>query len=100
MGYWSDVAFVVPNTAPQFEEIDDEIRLAGERSGYRLYTAKVVKWYESYPLPIAVMKYLDSLEPDKFRFLRVGEDDDDTEDLGCLIDNPFDLGFAKRITHS
>lgn len=40
------------------------------------------------------------LEDEDFRFLRVGEDHDDTEVRGCFWENPFDMELLRGISFS
>jgi hypothetical protein len=101
MGYRSEVAFVVPESAPRFEEVENCFEDVIERDGCRLYYATWIKWYEDYPIVQAVTDYLVSLEDDgkseDYLFIRLGEDYNDIEEEGEFWDNPFDLGWARKI---
>lgn len=61
-----------------------------------------IKWYDfdpSYYPEIHFMdKFLESLDEDDFRFIRIGEAYDDTEVRGLFVENPFDLELARDIT--
>ena len=52
-----------------------------------IYSWECIKWYDSYPEVEAVEDFMSRLEledmEDSFRFVRVGEDCDDTEQRGC-----------------
>jgi hypothetical protein len=102
MGYISQVAFVIEKST--FEEIltklnnidQDEIKeLATEYEDQFLIKYDHVKWYPEYEL----VKVIKSIHPDKIHFLRFGEDYDDYEERGNLIDK-FNLCFTREITHS
>ena len=100
MGYRSEVAFVVPDSAPRFEEMENCFEDIIEKDGYRLYHSTWLKWYEDYPIVHAVQEYLFSLDEDggeDYLFIRLGEDNADVEEEGGLWDNPFDLGWARKI---
>jgi hypothetical protein len=101
MGYRSEVAFVVPESAPRFEEVDNCFEDIIERDGYRLYHSTWLKWYEDFPIVISVSDYLTSLDQedktDDYLFIRLGEDNGDVEEEGDLWDNPFDLGWTRKI---
>ena len=60
------------------------------------------KWYTGdpkyYPEIDFIDNFLDSLNEDDFRFIRIGEEYDDTEVLGGFVENPFDLELAREIT--
>jgi hypothetical protein len=96
MGYRSEVAFVVPASAPRFEEIEDCFDKIEERDGYRLYHAAWVKWYDDVPVVQAVNTYLNGLT-DQHRFIRIGEDYDDVETWGHLQGDPFDLRWVREV---
>lgn len=102
MGYRSDVAFVVPESAPRFEELDKDVFDVHEKGGYRLYHVEQIKWYPDDEVVKAVTAYmykLDNLCDDdqRYLFIRLGEDTDDNEVRGYLYDNPFDLRHIRRI---
>ena len=55
-----------------------------------------VKWYEDYEDVKSVMGVLDKLEIEDYGYLRIGEDDDDTERLGSPHD--FELYCSRTIS--
>lgn len=61
-----------------------------------------LKWYESepdfYPDIYFMQELMDALDDDDYRFIRIGEDYDDTEVRGAFTENPFDLELARSIT--
>lgn len=63
---------------------------------------KTIKWYtcdpQYYPAVDFLDKPLSTLDEDEFRFIRIGEDYDDTEVRGYFWENPFDLELARSIT--
>lgn len=102
MGYRSDVAFVVPDSAPRFEEMDKHVFDVHEKGGYRLYVVEQIKWYPDDEIVQAVTQYMDKLDKlcddnQRYRFLRFGEEKDHIEDRGYLYDNPFNLCWTRRI---
>ena len=104
MGYRSQVGFVVPDTAPKFEEIEDAcFDDVYERDGYRLYAAEWVKWYEDFEIVQAVEKYLDKLdEEDRYEdyvFVRIGEELADVDERGSMWKNPFEFGWSRQIVY-
>lgn len=60
-----------------------------------------VKWYQYDPVYFPeidfIEKLLNALDEDDFRFIRIGEDYDDTEVRGLFTENPFDLELARGI---
>jgi len=104
MGYRSEVAFIVPDTAPKFEEIDDCFDSIIEKDGYRLYHATWLKWYEDFPIVQAVNEYLATLDENetekRYLFIRIGEDAADVDEEGNFWDNPFDMGWVRKIEFS
>jgi len=104
MGYRSEVAFIVPENAPHFEEIDNCFDTVVEKDGLRLYHATWLKWYEDFPVVQAVTSYLskldDTIEEERYLFIRLGEDTSDAEEEGNLWDNPFNLGWTRKIEFS
>jgi hypothetical protein len=97
MGYRSEVAFIVPESAPKFEDVENCFETIKESDGYRLYHGTWLKWYEDYPAPQAVASYLADLEPEEYLFIRLGEDSNDIEEEGEFWDNPFGLGWVRQI---
>ena len=101
MGYRSEVAFVVPDSAPRFENREDNcFETVREEDGCRLYHTSWMKWYENdsdYPIVQAVMDYLSELDDEDFLFIRIGDDVGDIEEVGYFFDNPFNLGYTRRI---
>jgi hypothetical protein len=99
MGYRSEVAFIVPEKAPRFEEIENCFATIKEKDGLRLYHSSWLKWYEDFEIVQAVESYLDELDEneDRFLFIRLGEDGNDIEERGNLWDNPFGLGWCRKI---
>ena len=63
---------------------------------------KAIKWYTCDPKYYPAVDFLDrllaTLDEDEFRFIRIGEDYDDTEVRGYFWENPFDLELARSIT--
>lgn len=47
-----------------------------------------------------IEQLMAELEDEDFRFLRVGEDHDDTGVRGCFRENPFDMGLLRGISFS
>lgn len=101
MGYRSEVAFVVPDGAPRFEEVDNVFDEIKEQNGYRLYHGDWLKWYEDYPIVQAVDAYFSKMmdeDRDDYLFIRIGESSDDVDEDGCFWDNPFGLSWTRKIT--
>lgn len=99
MGYYSDTTIVMTKElAAAFEDAVDhcpaedkpvveefvramaEIRTSG--NGDRVYSWTDVKWYPSYPEISFIETFLDNADWD-YKFMRLGEDDDDVEVRGC-----------------
>ena len=65
-----------------------------------------IKWYDSYPEIRAIQEFLDDCEMDDFddiehswdhyRFVRLGENHDDTEIMGDLCS--WDINFTRELT--
>ena len=47
-----------------------------------LYNFDHIKWYDYFPEIAFVEHFLDTLEDEQYHFVRVGEEPDDTEELG------------------
>lgn len=120
MGYYSETAIALTNKG--VKTLQDKLDLATpeiEKEIYSLLNAAnqhyvdadsnaevwhwdFLKWYESepefYPDIYFMQELLDSLDDDDYRFIRIGEDYDDTEVRGEFTENPFDLELARSIT--
>ena len=104
MGYYSDVALVVNEKVDVSPETQRIMRLlsfdlAGRSEGCRLWIATTLKWYDSYPDIDHLVQWLRSLNDEDYRFLRIGEDIGDTEDLGSFYDNPFEIGIERQFCY-
>jgi hypothetical protein len=105
MGYRSYVALTIRKAhgpamladqgiAQLLSEADDRL----EDDGALLFHWDSIKWYHDDQEIAALDRFLSDLdEYDDYLFIRLGESDDDTEIQGGWWDNPFDLGYVRRI---
>ncbi len=122
MGYYSDVALALTrdgvrklNEKLSDASIDAETRkdaanllasaskhLVDGDSGSEVWYWRDIKWYTSDPQYCPdvcfIDKFLCELDFEDFRFMRVGEDDDDTEAHGGFVNDPFDLTLSRSIS--
>lgn len=120
MGYYSDTAIALTrvgkeNMSAMLENIDGN--LAGEvrhllhfadehaidpDTQAEVWLWRDIKWYEDdpqYSPEIAFVRMvLEALDESEYRFIRIGEDYDDTEVRGDFTENTFDLELARGIT--
>ena len=63
---------------------------------------KNLKWYaddpEYFPEISFMEKVMAELDDSEYRFIRIGENYDDTEARGGFTENPFDLELARGMT--
>lgn len=75
-----------------------------KESGHEAWSWEYLKWYrdepEYYPEVDFIDKLMAELEEEDFRFIRIGEDYDDTEVRGLFCENPFDLELGRSISFS
>ena len=57
-----------------------------------------VKWYYGEPDIDFFENFMRNLDHEDFRFIRIGNDYDDTEVRGGFTENPFDMELARGIT--
>ena len=73
-----------------------------EKSGEEGWFWGYIKWYTDdpvyYPEVDFIEKLLAELDEEDFRFIRIGEDYDDTDVRGTFWENPFDLELGRCIT--
>ena len=113
MGYYSDVAFVLSPKAAQtldsklLQEGDDSENIQAIKypnttreaaDGSRLYYWDLIKWYSEFPEIAWIEEFRDSLPPDDFLFIRLGESLDDVEELGTYYGSPFGVSVRREIT--
>ena len=55
--------------------------------GHLLYRWTNVKWYDAYCEIQEISEFLSKADPDKFRFVRAGEEGEDTETQGYLLED-------------
>ena len=119
MGYRSDVGITISKNgvaalkrAFADKNLDTELRekineLLSYReihlidpSGAELWVWSDIKWYDFDFTEIAwLMKLLETLDEEEYYYIRLGEDNDDTEIRGAFWDNPFCMGLVRQINH-
>lgn len=124
MGYCSEVGLALtkkgvetmqgrlasPSIEPQtrerirefFDHADKHAR--DEESGHEAWYWDYLKWYDDDPAHFPevdfVEKLMAELDAADFRFIRIGEDYDDTEVRGGFWENPFDMELGRSISFS
>ena len=58
------------------------------------------KWYTEFPEVDFIEQLMSELPDGDFRFIRIGEDYDDTEMRGGFWDNPFGMELTRSISFS
>tara|TARA_E500000331_G_scaffold352703_1_gene401821 strand:- start:1830 stop:2168 length:339 start_codon:yes stop_codon:yes gene_type:complete len=107
MGYRSQVTLALqPKAAALFStlrarggdvtELIEDADNGSHNDGVESYEWNGVKWYDSYECIRAIEEFMGRLDEedmeDQYRFIRIGEDDDDTESRGH--------GFEIYVTRS
>ena len=124
MGYRSDVGLALTkmgvetiNSKLAGENISEELRknvkelltYADEHytdaaSGAEVWYWEWIKWYNCDPVGYQnicfIMDTLKELDDGDYRFIRIGEDYDDTEVSGGFWENPFDFELTRGMTLS
>lgn len=111
MGYRSEVGFAIKGTALA-ELIEGDSSLTDlvkiclndadlhkkSDDGNHLFIWDDVKWYP-YDEVAAFEKRLNCIDSESYRFIRLGENDDDTETQGGWYDNEFGLGYIRKLEY-
>lgn len=100
MGYRSDVALAIaPSEATLLKELSDcneELKSLldmacisdhwpPEGEGYiTKFKWEYQKWYESFPDVFAITRFMNNIDDENYRFLRIGEEPQDIEEEGYL----------------
>lgn len=124
MGYYSNVGLALTKTGVDFlqsrlaspevsKELREEVNTLldyAERhymdaaSGVEVWYWDGIKWYDSnidgFQDICFIMDTLANLEGDNYRFIRIGEEYDDTEVMGEFWENPFDFELTRSMTLS
>ena len=124
MGYYSDVGLALTKTGVDFlqsrlasQEVSRELReevntlldqaerhYTDAASGAEIWYWDWIKWYDSKSYGFQdvcfIMDALDALEDGNYRFIRIGEEYDDTEVMGGFWENPFDFELTRGMTLS
>ena len=124
MGYYSDVGLALTKTGVDFlqsrlasQEVSRELReevntlldqaerhYTDAASGAEIWYWDWIKWYDSKSYGFQdvcfIMDALDALEDGNYRFIRIGEEYDDTEVIGGFWENPFDFELTRGMTLS
>ncbi len=97
MGYRSQVTLALrPEAAALFTTVRarggelpaliEDADTGSHNDGSESYSWDHVKWYDSYASINAIERFMDRLDSedmeDQYRFIRIGEDDEDTEQRG------------------
>lgn len=119
MGYYSEVALAL--TRKGVEILDENLNNSAtpektrketrdllthadrhfEANGSEIWYWKFIKWYidepEYFPEVDFIIGTLAKMKEHDYRFMRIGENYDDTEIMGDYCDDPFDLTLCRRI---
>jgi len=113
MGYRSEVGICLnPESTQLFKaqlaslspKIAEQINLClkytdiHERDGTMLFYWARIQWYDAKDDVKFFQDFIDNLDPDKFLFIRIGDNYDDTELLGDYYDNPFEMDFVRKVS--
>ncbi len=104
MGYCSDVALCVSDKVSIPDNVQKDMNQLGfhqvaQYKGCKLFILYSVKWYPESSWIHYISDFIDSLEDEEYRFLRIGEDMDDTESRGGFYGNPFNLGIERQFCY-
>jgi hypothetical protein len=91
MGYRNEVVLVVKNTVevPADLVVLNECDTKGKGPGYIYFYWSWTKWDESFK----VHQWMVSLDRKDYLFIRVGEEDEDIEELGGFYESGFTTGI-------
>lgn len=120
MGYYSDVCLALTRdgvdalkgklaskdtTDKARSEVEELLAYADHHadadSGAECWKWSDVKWYdcdpEYFPEVDFIERLMRELDEEDYRFLRVGEDEDDVEARGYFLDDPFGMTLCRQI---
>ena len=124
MGYRSDVGLALSkngveslHTRLDSQEVSDELRskvndllgyaekhYADKETGAEIWYWEWIKWYGGDCVYYEDIEFIEdtlkTLEFGDYRFIRIGEEYDDTEVAGGFWENPFDFELSREITLS
>ena len=124
MGYRSEVGLALSRQGVEAlerrlvsPEIGEEVRLRirefldradkhakDEERGHEAWYWDYLKWYTDAPVYFPEVDFIEKLIAElpagDFRFIRIGEDYDDTEVRGGFWENPFDMELGRYISFS
>lgn len=115
MGYYSEVGLCLTTDASQrlqellqtenneetrqmVEDLLSEARHLTTDNGAAAYYWDNLKWYADFSDVSFIETFISSLPWEDYLFIRVGEDNEDTDYRGGLWDNPFTMGLSRCIT--
>lgn len=99
MGYRSDIGLVVTKNLDRCLDVKDLLKTADlklEKQGFVLYYYEYRKWYSDDP-EIEILMDTLSEHINECYFIRIGEMVEDVEIFGEMYDNPFELGYQRKI---
>ena len=116
MGYYSNVALALTAKGAQAMRtaintldtetnmlVTDFIKYADSHafdpdSRAEAYLWQDVKWNDDFRDIDFFERFMRNLDDEDYRYIRIGEDYDDTEVRGDFFENPFDIELARDIT--
>lgn len=109
MGYYSEVAFALTEEGAkkffakvkkaecrkQIHKLLMDADYKNSIEGAYFWYWKEIKWYDFardyFPEIVFIREFMDKSDPDDFRFMIVGEEQDDVDIRGYFCDDPFGL---------
>lgn len=83
-------------TVLDFEEINNPKYIEDDRSVFFSFTR--CKWQEQHnPRVAAIMQGLETLNPEDYLYIRLGDNENDNDIRGEFFDNVFDLHFVRMV---
>ena len=75
-----------------------EIHYIDGQSGAEAWGWSWLKWYPEFLDVSVIEELMDAVEYEDFRFIRIGEEDDDIETRGGFRENPFNMDLQRGIS--
>ena len=121
MGYRSDVGIALTKKGVATlqeklasQEVSDELRASVKKllshadehysdaaSGAEVWYWEWIKWYGGHVLACPQISFIEDtiseMGDENYYFIRIGEENDDTEVRGCFWDNPFEMYLTRGI---
>lgn len=103
MGYRSEVGIIFKKeTSKEFKKFKEKVKSFNifddvcETKNDIFFHATYIKWYDDYDEVKHITSFMNNLDAENYKFIRLGEDDNDVECIGYYCGD-IDLNYIRKL---